>query len=403
MLNPVAWFIARKYLFSIKSHSVINIISIISIIAVAIPAAAMIILLSVSNGFSDLIKQLNDTFDPNIKIETAKGGYFDQNSPILTQILNMDNVAGVTQYIEGDCVITIGGKNSVVRLRGVDSLYADNFDIEQAIIGGHFNKFNMLMGAGVAYSLGYTLGISGEVSLYSASQNISSVFGINRHFKSDKISVSGIFMLDTKNDSKYVIAPLKYCQNLLSNKNKISAIAVKVKNLAQLEKTANSIEKIIPEGYVVKDRYQQKELDYAIVKQEKIVIIIMLILVILIASLTLVGSMVMMMIEKREQIYVIGILGGDEKLKKNIFRYQSIIMTFTGGIIGLIVGCSFCLLQQKFGFIKIGGNAMLIDSYPTALNWNDVIIVFIAITVIGYMISIITTSSMVSKKVSKKN
>ena len=403
MFNPVAWFIARKYLFSKKSHSVINLISIISIIAVAIPAAAMIIVLSVSNGFGDFIKRLNDTFDPNIKVEAVGGAYFEQNSPIVEQIRSLSNVAGVTQYIEGECIITSNGKSGFVALRGVDSLYTENFEIEGAVISGRYNKFNLLMGAGVAYSLNYTLGLSGEVSLYTASRSSSTVFGVSRHFNSDKISVSGIFALDIANDSKYVIASLGFCQNLFSSQDKVSAIAVRVDDLANLEKVVGSISAILPEGFVVKDRYQQRELDYAIVKQENLIIIIMLIFVTLIASLTMVGVMVMMMIEKREQLYVIGVLGGDEGLKKNIFRYQSLMMTLIGGIVGIVIGCGFCLLQQHFGFIKIGSTTSLLDTYPMLLNGYDVLIAFVAIVVIGYVIALITTSAMVSKKGSKKS
>ena len=403
MFNPIAWFIARKYLFSKKSHSVINLISIISIIAVAIPAAAMVIILSVSNGFSDFVKQLNDTFDPNIKIEIEGGGLFEQNPPMIKQIRNIKNIVGITQFIENDCIIENNGKNNVVILRGIDSTYTDNFAINKSIIKGEYNKYNMLMGAGVAYTLGYNLGVSAEVSLYSAASRGTTVFGVNRQFNSDKISVSGIFMIDTFNDSKYVLANLGFCQNLFSAKGKISAIGITVDDLDNLDHVSKDIREIIPEGFIVKDRHQQRELDYAIVQQEKVAMIIMLVLIILIASLGLIGVVIMMMIEKREQLYVIGMLGGNEKLKKNIFKYQSLMMTFIGGIIGIVFGSLFCIIQQHYGFIRIGSDASLVDVYPTLLDWRDVIIVFITILIIGYIIAAITTRTMVSSKNSKKS
>lgn len=401
MFNPVAFFIARKYLFSKKSHSVINLISIISIIAVAVPVAAMIIVLSVSNGFNDFAKTLNSTFDPNVKISLKEGVYFQGEDKLIDDIKKIEGISTVTQYIEGDCVIACEDKNKVVVLRGIDSDYRSCFSIDGAIIDGQFNKFNMLMGSGVAYAIGYELGFSGAVTLYAPLLGGASIFGINRPFSTDKIHVSGIFMLDVYNDSKYVMAPIEFCQKLLGREGEVSAIGVMVQDLSNLDEITSSIRDLVPSRFIVKDRLQQREVEYAVMQQEKVAVYVILLFIMIVASLTLVGAVVMIMIEKKEQLYVIGTLGGSDTLQRLIFRYQSLIMTFIGGIIGVVIGVGFVLLQQFYGFIQIPSDSVLIDSYPVKLDIIDILLVFGAILFVGYFISTIVTRMMVSRKVSK--
>lgn len=397
MFNSVAFFIARKYLFSKKSHSVINLISVISIIAVAVPVAAMIIVLSVSNGFSDFAKTLNSTFDPNVKISLNEGVYFHAEEKLIDDIKKIDGVSAVTKYIEDECVIVCGEKNKVVVVRGIESNYRSCFPIEGAIIDGQFNKFNMLMGSGVAYAIGYIYGISGEVTLYATSRSGVSVFGINKSFSMDKISVSGIFMLDVYNDSKYVLVPMEFCQKLLGRSNEISAIGVMVHDLSNLDKISSEIKKLAPDQFVVKDMFQQREVDYAIVQQEKMAIYIILLFIMIIASLTMVVSVIMVMIEKKEQLHIIGILGGSIKLKRLIFRYQSFMMVFIGSLIGGLIGILFVILQQTYGFIEIPIESFLMDSYPVKLIFNDILLVFTAVLIVGYLILTIITRTIVSE------
>lgn len=391
MFNPVAWFIAKRYLFSKKSHSVINLISIISIIAVAVPVAAMIILLSVTNGFNDLVKNLNSSFDPNIRISLEHGGYFDQNSPFIDSISNIENVRGVTRYVETDCVISNNDKTKAIVLRGIDSAYVDVFPVEEIVINGKYNKFNMLIGNGMSYDIDYALGVSGEVVLYAPSSGGSTLFGMSKGFNSDKISISGIYLLDSDTDRKYAIAPLKFTQNLMGKEGAISGIGVAVSGKENIQKSITEIKKIVPEGFSVKNSLEQRSLYYAIAGQEKMVILIMLAFITIIASLTLVGAVIMMMIEKKEQMYLIGTMGGDEKLQRTIFEYQSLIMTFAGGILGILIGIGIVILQQTFGFVKIGGGVVLIDEYPVLLDFGDVIMVFITVALVGYLISAITS------------
>ncbi len=404
MFNPIAWFIAKRYLFSKKSHSVINKISIISVSAIAIPAAAMVILLSVTNGLNDFIRNLNSTFDPNIRIALSDKADFDENQVLMEDIAKIPNIKTSTKYIEGDCVVSLGNKTMVITLRGIDSTYLDNFPLGNVVVHGKHNKFNMLMGSGVAFSLGYGLGLSGEVTLYAPSRTSNSILGISKHFNSNKISVSGIFMLDTYTDSKYSTAPIKFVQNLFGKPNKISAIGITISDIDKMKQTVKEIKKVVPPEFEVKSNLEQRELDYLIIEQEKIAIYIMLTFIMIIASLTLISSVIMMMIEKKEQIETIKTIGGDSKLIKDIFKYQSLIMTIAGGVLGIIIGVVFCVLQQIFGFIHIDSSAVLIDTYPVLLNFKDIILVLVAIIFTGYIIAAITTATIEShKKDSKYN
>ena len=392
MFNPIAWFIAKRYLFSKKSHSVINQISIVSVFAVAIPAAAMIILLSVINGFDDFIKDLNSTFDPNIRIIQKSNVDFEENQPFLEQLNDIPNVKAYTQYMEGECVLVFGNKTKVVSLRGIDSLYLENFPIDNVVVHGEFNKFNMLLGSGVAFSLNYSLGSGGDVTLHAPTKTKNSILGISKNFNSSKIPVSGIFMLDTYTDSKYATAPIEFVQNLFQKAGEVSAIGVTVDDMKKMQTTIGDIKEIVPAGFIVQSNIEQRELDYMVIKQEKVAIYIMLMFIMVIASLTLISSVIMMMIEKKGQIATIKMLGGNSKLVKDMFRYQALIMTILGGLVGVFIGVVFCLLQQYFGFIRIESTAVLIDAYPVLLNVWDILLVLLAIIFTSYVISAITTA-----------
>ena len=398
MFNPIAWFIAKRYLFSKKSHSVINQISIVSVFAVAIPAAAMIILLSVINGFDDFIKDLNSTFDPNIRIIQKSSVDFEENQPFLEQLTDIPNVKAYTQYMEGECVLVFGNKTKVVSLRGIDSLYLENFPIDNVVVHGEFNKFNMLLGSGVAFSLNYSLGSGGDVTLHAPTKTKNSILGISKNFNSSKIPVSGIFMLDTYTDSKYATAPIEFVQNLFQKDGEVSAIGVTVDDMAKMQTTIDDIKEIVPSGFIVQSNIEQRELDYMVIKQEKVAIYIMLMFIMVIASLTLISSVIMMMIEKKGQIATIKMLGGNSKLVKDVFRYQALIMTILGGLVGVFIGVVFCLIQQYFGFIRIDSTAVLIDAYPVLLNVWDILLVLLAIVFTSYVISAITTAQIENDK-----
>ncbi len=398
MQKKLAWFVAGRYLLSKKSHSVVNLLSIVSVMAIAIPAAAMVILLSVSNGFGHFIENLNGTFDPNIRISARKGVYFSQNEDWIKKLDSIDNIKVYTKFIEGSSIIDLDGTTKVITLRGIEENYRDCLPIDTAIIDGKYNKYNLLLGSGVAYSLNYALGISGEVRLYYPAPTNNQFFGFKRSFNADGISVSGVFVLDTYTDSKYVLAPLEFTQNLFSLKDKISSIGICVEDLHKTGRTLKKIQSILPDNFVAKDALQQREMDYMISKQEKYAIYVMLVFIMLIASLTLIGATVMMMVEKREQIETMKTLGATTSLIKRIFHYQSLSLTFFGGTVGVLLGSIVTLIQQHWGFIKINSDIVLISSYPVLLQFSDLFMIFVAIMLIGFVISKFTTYSMISDK-----
>ncbi len=394
LFNPVALFIARRYLFSKKSHSVINLISIVSLVAMAIPAAAMVILLSVSNGYGEFIQSINSSFDPPIRITSTQTEYFDRNPDFLREIEKIDGVGATTQYIEGGVVLAFDEVTEVVTMRGIDSSYLEVFPIDSAIVEGRFNKYNMLIGNTVAYNLGYVMGLGGEVTVLAPSINPTHLFGIPQHFNSDEISVSGVYLLDNTTASEYVLAPEGFTNAILGIENQISAIGIEVSHIELIDQ----IRAILPEGFEAKDNLQQRELEYAIAQQEKIAIYIILLFIMIIASLSLISSTEMLVVEKQEQIATIKTLGANDKFIKLIFSYQSIMLALIGGVSGVVLGATITLVQYYTGIVTIGSEVALIEAYPVKLEAIDMLNTTLAIVVIGVVLSIITTKKILSTK-----
>lgn len=396
-INRLAFFIAKRYLFSKKSHSVINLISIVSLISIGVPAAAMVILLSVSNGFNSFVKSLNSNFDPQINISLSEGSFFDA-SRLDSLIYSIENITHSTKYFEAEALFVLNDKQHFGKIRGIDSTYKYVFPIESSIIDGQYNNKEAIIGAGIAYSLMMSLGVDNIINIYAPSNKGSNFLGINNSFNHNSIQVSSVYALDVFTDSKYALIPLSFSQNLFWKPNMISSIGIKVEDSLKIESTKRELRAVLGEDFRVRDSFEIRETEYKIASNEKKIIFMILIFVTIIASLTLIGSLVILTIEKQQQTTTLYYLGATKELIKKIFVYQGFIISLGGTIIGVVFSVIFCIAQQTYGFIKIQSNMALIDSYPVILYWTDVLIVSISIFLIGYIITVITINATINSK-----
>ena len=386
------WFrFARRYMFSPKSHSVINIIASVSVLAVAIPTAAMIILMSMFDGLSSTVAEYNRAVDADIEIIPTRGLTFEADSLDIEHIRNIEGVVATTSYIEQSVMASANGRRTTVALRGVDSTYTDVITIDRHLVFGDFNALkrgDLIMSSTVASSL----------AIYSTSTPIE-LYALNRKQISTLLPTSGISRYTTylggevatnaENDASLAIGDLQRVQRLLNYNNRLSCIAIRVEQGADIEVVKSRMESIVGNNFEVRSRDSKNASMNAILRIEKFAILLIGMLIATVAAFSIMGTVLMLITEKQSDIATLRAMGASKQLLVRIFAGEGMLLTITGCIIGTLLGVGFALGQQHYGWIKIPGN-MLLESYPVDMSWADVAMVNIIMVAIGLMISHLT-------------
>lgn len=394
--NSLVRFFAKRYLFSKKSHTLINVISIISSLSVAVPVAALIILLSIFGGLNSLMESLNSSFDAQLKITPIEGRFFSP-SDIASKVETIEGVENITAFIEDNALARYKDAQTLVAIRGVDTLYNKVVPISNMVTVGSYSlglgDLNYaVVGMGVAYSLGVNVNISQPLHLYVPTTERTS-FLPTPSYRSKEIYPTSLFVIDADTDGSYVIVPLDFAQELFSRPDMVSAIGIKIKDDSKLNNIKSEIQNIIGDKFKVQTRYEQKQTVYEIMQSEKRVIFLISLLVIIIASFTLTGSLVMLMADKQQELKTLGVLGAKNSFLDKIFLLQGIYISFAGIAAGALIGSTLTILQQYVGFIKIESQTLLIDTYPVVLSWWDVMIVILSVAIINILIIFVTVKS----------
>ncbi len=385
------FYIAKRYFFAKKNTNVINLISLIAMIGVAFGTAALIIVLSVFNGFVDMSKSMLNAFNPDLKIIASKGQFFSADT--VTKILNKypDKILAYSRTIEQNALIEYDDKQYIGIVKGVDRNFTTVTGIDTMILYGKFelhykDKRPMaVVGSGIAYSLGVQLNFLGSLKLWIPRPNAHISFDITQVFNRGFIFPSGIFAIHQQFDDKYIFVPIEYLQNLLEvDSNTVSSIEIKLKpgvNVNQFEKTLN---KEINPKYIAKNRFEQEELFYKIIKSEHLSVIIILSFIIIIASFNVISTLSMLIIDKKTDIETLRYLGANKTLLQKIFVTEGLIISFIGIILGLSLGIALILLQSHYGIITFPSNTSLMDiPYPVILKFSDVLLTIAIVGIIG--------------------
>lgn len=376
----IARRIAARYFFSKKSHSVINIISIITIVSIAVPTAAMIILLSVHNGFEAFITRLWTTFDTPLVVESNRGKYFNVDS---VSISGIDGIEEVSYYIEDDVLLRYKERQLIAKMRGVDSAYRKMTDIDKIVIQGSTDVTKgALIGVGIAYQLGLKKNLSEPFSMIAPSVGEYDFFNPNSFYEEVKVPLEGIFALDAQRDSEMLFVSLAQAQELFSRPGMVTAIALKTSRDVK-----HQIQKVVGDGFIVKDVFDQNELEYKLVRSEKVAIYLIILLVMIIASLTLIGTILMLIVEKKDNMVSLNMIGVLRKETRQIFIYLGLFISLVGTTTGLILGLGVSLAQQQWGFVPINGASLLVDSYPIKVIFSDTVLVVISVLLVTFIIS----------------
>lgn len=387
------FYIARRYLFAKKSHNIINIISAISVAGITIGTAALIIVLSVFNGFETLVENLFNSFNPDIEITPVQGKTFSENSIPIEKLYTVDGVQKISGVLEENALVTYKEKQYIVTLKGVSEEFHHTSLIDSMIIEGspvlETGGINYaLVGQGIAYSLGLSLNdYENPLNLYVPRKNSGSRIDPLNAFNNLLIMPSGIFSIQQEYDQKYIIVPLRFTRELLEQEDALSALEVKLINTADKKAVQQKIKDIAGSSFLVKNRFEQEEFLYKVMKSEKLAVFIILSFILLIAIFNVIGSLSMLILDKKKDIEVLKCLGADNQRVRAVFFTEGMMITLGGAVAGLIIGGVVCWLQQSFGLITINTGTFVVESYPVKMMAVDFLLVFITVGIIGLFAS----------------
>ena len=399
-------FFAWRYLFAKKSHNVINIISAISAVGMATGTAALIIILSIYNGFDSLVRSMMNDFDPDILISPAEGKTFIPEGPVYDWIYEQDMVKNMSCVITENVFMNYDGKQGMVTAKGVDWVFEEESPVRDHIRSGEFALHRgdvplAVTGSGIAYRMGINPRFLSPIELYfpardrnfSMTNPLASIEAVN-------VWPSGIFSISSEIDDKYVIVPIDVMRELLEYSDEVSGVEIRLRD-GHTQKDVKAMVKEISERlgpeYLVSDRFAQNKSLYRMMKYEKLSIFTILIFIVIIIAFNIFGSLTMLIIEKRGDIGTLKSMGMRDSTVKRIFVLEGWMISLLGLAAGLVLGIGFSLLQQHFGFIKMPGN-FVVQAYPVILSAKDVIITAASVAAVGWIIAKLPAEMMWRRK-----
>ena len=388
-------FIARRYLFAKKSHNVINIISAISAIGMAIGTAALVIILSVYNGFDELVKSTLSNVEPDILVSPSRGKVFVPEGEAFEKIAALPGIKDTYQVLEENVFLDYDDHQGVAKAKGVDEEYEKESPLSEHITLGEFSLHKgqvpqMVAGAGLAYKMGMNPSFLSSATIYFPARDRNfSLANPAASIESVMMRPSGIFTVNQQIDEELLILPLDQMRQLLGYEDEVSGIEIRVTDgMSQkdLKKTIKEIKKILGPDFKVLDRFRQNTSLYKMMRYEKAAIFLILIFIIIIIAFNIFGSLTMLIIEKKDDIETFRSLGATDRMLRKTFTLEGWLISLLGLVAGLVVGTALVLLQHRFGFIKMPGN-FLVSSYPVILQWTDILLTVIGVALIGYLIA----------------
>jgi len=372
---------------------VINIISGISVAGVTIGTMALIVVLSVFNGFETLVISLFNSFDPPVKVSPVSGKTFDSKTYPWAQISTIPGIKAQTAVIEEKALLRYGSAQFLVSLKGVDSTYLSWTGLDSMMTAGSLilefkGQPFAVVGQGVAYYLGVNTDDYGSyIEAFAPRRTGKLGSSPDQAFNRLDIRPSGVFSIQQDFDTKYVIVPISFARELFEYTSEITSVEIALAENADVESIPDLIKQKLGPKYLVQNRFQQQETLYRIMQSEKWAIFLILSFILLIATFNVIGSLSMLILDKKKDIAILHSLGADNRLIRKIFMTEGLLVSLSGAIAGIFLGTAICLLQQHFGLIKINaeGGSFLISAYPVLMKWTDFLFVFITVSLIGLL------------------
>lgn len=389
-------YIAKRYIFSRKRHQVINIISGVAVAGVALATVAMVCTLSVFNGFQGVVAKQFTAMDPDVKVTVAQGKSFDKNSGAVAQVAALPSVSAVSFSVEDVAMVQYGGRQVMATIKGVDESFCRMSGIGDILYGNGelvlYDGINSyaIMGAELMQQLNCGVYFTTPLEVFAPNRKGKVNLTIPAsNFKRAKLLSSGlVFMLNQpKYDAGYIITSDIFAREIFRRGgNEVTSMDIKVRDGEDIDEVKENVASILGEGFVVQDRYEQQRDIYKVMQVEKLISYIFLSFILLVACFNIIGSLSMLIIEKRDNMNTLRSLGADTSVISNIFVFEGCIISAAGAVSGVLLGLLFCLLQQQFGFISMGGgDDFVVSSYPVEVEFADVALVFVTVLAVGFM------------------
>lgn len=365
-------------------------------LGVFVGSAALILILSVFNGFEQLVLSMYNTFTPELKIEPATGKTFPANTARFERIRKDNRIASFTEVLQEKALIRYGKAQHIGMVKGVSNDFEKNAKLDTAIIDGAFElKHNgeelAVIGSEVQSFLAVNVNDQFEdLQIFTPNKKVQNSINPADEFIVKTIHPAGVFEVQQEFDD-IVLVPISFARELLNEPLNVSSIEINLKAGTSLKSVKKEFSEALGSGFKVKDRFQQNELLYKILNSEKWAIFIILTFILIIAIFNIIGSLTMLVIDKRRDIAILTSLGADKSLIRNIFLTEGMMISMMGCVVGMLVGFIFAVLQQRYGFVSMGQFDMVVDAYPVDLKISDFFLVFITVFVISFLASLISS------------
>ena len=390
----VALYIARRYLFSSKSKNAVNSITAISVLGVAVGTLALVVVLSVFNGFETLIKSMYQEVNPDFEVTSAVSKSFTLTDGDFEELKSLAPWDAVEQVYQEKVLLRVANKEQIALLKGVHLWPANSSkSIKSHIIkGSSYTDLDTDNWAVIGQSLAYTLSVSvNEVlKIFVPNQKANATINNSQAFKEKQFMLAGIYAVQAEYDAAYILADLGVVQDFLDKPLALTSLAFSIAGSHDLSEVQQTLQMHFGSDFEVKNRFEQQEFLYKVLQTEKWAIFFILAFILLIATFTIVASVVMIVLEKRKDISSLWALGAPVKTIQKIFFYEGLLITIFGGGLGLVLGVSVCLLQQHFGFIQLGSQgSFIVNSYPVEVHYKDVVLIVCTVLSLGILITFI--------------
>ncbi len=405
-------FIANRYLLAKKSHNLINIITWISILGISVGSFALIVVLSAFNGLEKVISSMNNRLTPDLQIATVKGKTIDLTTFPLGQLKDVQGVDYVIPTITEDALFRANEKQHIGQVKGVGLEYQQIDRLNEVVFGDtdlvlsdEDEHYFAVPGAGVAWYLGINAyNPYAMVRVYVPKRGNASLMSLENSFNSDVLTVQSVFSTEQEQDEKMVLVPFDWLSELLEYEDKANNVELFLAPNADINKVKKTVTSLIGDDYVVKNQQEQQETLYKIMRSEKWAVYVILTFILILATFNVVGSLSMLMIDKRKDTEILKAMGADNRLIQRVFMNEGLLISVAGGLIGLLLGVILVLLQQQFGFVKFGtGGNYVVDTYPVLLKLKDVLLIFATILVVGCTSAFLTVRHAMRKSADQKS
>ena len=390
------FYIARRYLFSKKSTHAINVISGISVVGVAVATMALVVTLSVFNGFHDLVATFFTSFDPQLKVEPAEGKTVAADDPVLTAIRQLPEVDVATECVEDMALAIYHGRQAMVVIKGVDDNFSQLTHINEILIGdGDFSLHAAdmdygILGIRLAEVLGTGYFFDEPIHIYAPRREGQlDMTNPDDAFEEDELYSPGVLfnVKQSKYDKNYILTNIAFARRLFDQQGMLSSLELRLKPGSSFESVKSEIKKLCADRFVVKDRFEQQDDTFKIMKIEKLIAYIFLTFILMVACFNIIGSLSMLIIDKKDDVVTLRNLGATDRQIVRIFLFEGRLISAIGAIIGILLGLALCWAQQQFGLVALGSSSgnFVVNAYPVSVHPEDIILIFITVLVVGFL------------------